>query len=697
VSDNLQVDAVGMIAVAKSRSESRRKLRARLLSGSFMMLLSSVFVGGVNLIYNFAIAHALGADKFGHASVVYTMLMLLSSITLSFQLVCSKFLARSESEPERIGIYHLLHRRSWIAGISIGGALALSNPLITGYLNLPSRSFVYLLAGATVFYIPLGVRRGYMQGTYDFRPLAFNFILEVVVKLTGALVLVSAGYGVEGVVGAMTASVAAAYLVAIPRHRHMSQLPETKLHAGMGEGVQAVTFFIGQVVINNLDIILVKHFFDPTAAGVYAAVALAGRVVYMLSWSVVNSMFPFSAGARSEEQGGRSVLSTALVMVAGIAALFILAVWLTPPALWQALLGHGFPAAANQFYSSLLVLYSVTTAVYSLAVVLMTYEISRKIGNVSWLQLAFSAAIVLGIYALHRSLEQVIFVQLVLMMGLLLTVSVPFLRSHGSESAEEVVPSGLTKLRPVPEQEVVAEFLRSEFYEPEFAAFRERYADLVEKPDLTNVRDNQIRKALLYRRRGRLWRELPPDTEWWEVELTPEEISRMRVFARNQWLRFGPPDFLLLTTADRVRDRILANSSDPFIEKLRSLSIEMAQDVVYSSIILITINQQTPITIIEGNHRMTAAALVAPETLHARFRFLCGFSPRMAECVWYQTNLATLWQYTRNTLTYYFKDRHRLTTEVLKAGSQVEQSSLPGEGLPDENGPHPQDGAGLGS
>src|SRR5690348_18331254 len=102
-------------------------LRLRVLSGSFIMLLSSVFVGGMNLVYNFVVAHKLGADKFGHASVVYTLLMLLSSVTLSFQLLCSKFVARSESGQERVSIYRLLHRWSWVCGISLGALLGVAS------------------------------------------------------------------------------------------------------------------------------------------------------------------------------------------------------------------------------------------------------------------------------------------------------------------------------------------------------------------------------------------------------------------------------------------------------------------------------------------------------------------------------------------------------------------------------------------
>ncbi|HEX3105295.1 MAG TPA: hypothetical protein VHQ22_12680 [Terriglobales bacterium] len=647
-----------------------RDLRRGVLSGSAIMLVSSVFVGVMNLVYNFAVAHKLGAGQFGHASAIYTVLMLLSSVTLSFQLLCSKFVARSDSESERIAIYNLLHRRSWLGGLGVGIVLLSGSSAISHYLNLPTPLLVRVLAVGTVFYVPLGTRRGFMQGTYDFIPLAVNFSLEAVVKLVGAVVLMSAGYSVEGVVGAISASLIVAYFVAIPRKHHLGKVRQTTLRAGMEEGVQAVIFFIGQVIINNLDIVLVKHFFDATQAGVYAAVALIGRVVYMLSWSVVSSMFPFSAGVRSSEKDGRTVLTTALLLASTLSGLFILAAWLMPAGLWQILLGAGFPHEGRHFYSSLLVLYALTTAIYALSVVLMTYEISRKIGNVSWLQLGFSAAIIVGIYIFHDTLRSVITVQLVLMLVLLLLVSLPFLRkSHisGSTLGEpewREADSGLRKIRRVDENVVIAEFLRGEFYQGEFTGYRKRFTEVVTRPDFSNARENILRKALLYRRRGRLWRELPHDTQWWEVELTPAEVQRMRVFPRNQWLRYGVPNFLLVETAERIRERIVSNSSDAFIDKLRSLSLEMKQESVFSSVILITIDDATPITIIEGNHRMTAASLGTPDEVHRRFRYLCGFSPHMAECCWYQTDVSTLWRYAKNTVSYYLKHRRQIAAEI---------------------------------
>src|SRR5262249_57363849 len=104
------------------------------------------------------------------------------------------------------------------------------------------------------------------------------------------------------------------------------------------------------------------------------------------------------------------------------------------------------------------------------------------------------------------------------------------------------------------------------------------------------------------------------------VELSFHDIERLRVFPRNQWLRYGSRGFWLLDVATRIRTRILTDSQDAFITKLRSLSIEVAENVQFSSVILIAIDEKSPMTIIEGNHRMTAAALVSPESVHQRFR-----------------------------------------------------------------------------
>jgi len=59
-----------------------------------------------------------------------------------------------------------------------------------------------------------------------------------------------------------------------------------------------------------------------------------------------------------------------------------------------------------------------------LSSVIITYEMSRKIANTSWLQLAFSGVMALGIYLMHNTLREVIVIQLVLMILLLFVLMI---------------------------------------------------------------------------------------------------------------------------------------------------------------------------------------------------------------------------------------------------------------------------------
>ena len=43
------------------------------------------------------------------------VLMLVSGVTLSFQVVCAKYIARTPSPEDRIKLFATLHQRSWLA------------------------------------------------------------------------------------------------------------------------------------------------------------------------------------------------------------------------------------------------------------------------------------------------------------------------------------------------------------------------------------------------------------------------------------------------------------------------------------------------------------------------------------------------------------------------------------------------------
>ena len=644
-----------------------KALRQKILGGSLTLLAGSGLVGITNFIYNLVTARLLGPTGFAHVTAVYTLLMLTSAITLSFQVVCAKYVASHDNDGDKATIFASLHLKSWLTGIGLGLLVFLFKGEIQSYLNLPNPLLISLLALGTAFYIPLGVRRGYIQGVHAFTALALNFMLEGLVRLGGAYLLIKLGLGVQGAVLSSVIAVIASYFLAQPSPG-LETLKRGDILIPSGEGVQAIVFFAGQVIINNFDIILVKHFFVSSEAGIYAAVSLVGRLVNMCAWSVVNTMFPVSAAARSSDREARPVLFMSLFMVLAILSVLVLGLWAIPNFLWRTLFGAHFQLGATGGLAALLILYAITTGIYSLSSVMITYEMSRKIANTSWVQLGFAAAFIIGICAFHQTLREVIFVQLILMVILFVVVALPLL---GREIAGDELESfsQISIMRPMTEHQVISEFLKSEFHHPEFEEYRDEFGRLVQNPDLHNERENALRRALLFLRRGAMWRELPEDTQWFKVELSAADLDRIRFFPRAQWRRAAEGSFYLTDMVESLRVKWQQDPEDEFFKKLQRLSDPVQSGLVHPTVLLIGIDSQSPLTILDGNHRMAAAMLAQPPAALDSFQFICGLSPAMTRCCWYRTNVNTVSRYVTNLLRHVFYDPESDIGRFLETGS----------------------------
>ena len=224
----------------------------------------------------------------------------------------------------------------------------------------------------------------------------------------------------------------------------------------------------------------------------------------------------------------------------------------------------------------------------------------------------------------------------------------------------------MKRLRRVTEAEVIAEFLKNEFYQEEFHEDREQFEHLVLGAQVEDEGANALRRALLFRRRGHMWRELPDDTQWWEVQIESDDLQRVRVFPRAQWRRVANGSFLLSDIVKRIRTKTFRGKTRDFISKVQALSYYLRTHEDNSAVLLIGVDDESPVTVLEGNHRLTAALLASPDVLQSRFRVFCGLSRRMPESCWYQTNVANLWRYARNRARNLFYDRDADIERLMK-------------------------------
>ncbi|MGZ4870668.1 MAG: hypothetical protein ACXVK3_02155 [Candidatus Angelobacter sp.] len=211
----------------------------------------------------------------------------------------------------------------------------------------------------------------------------------------------------------------------------------------------------------------------------------------------------------------------------------------------------------------------------------------------------------------------------------------------------------MRKLRRLTEAEVIAEFLRGEFFHKEYDADRDRFASLVQHPNLTDATENEIRRILLFRRRDTMWWELPDDRQWWEIDFEPEDVEQVSVFPRAHWRKIARGNFKALDVAARIR-QLKDTEPNEFVKKISDICANLPTDLPKGMIILLGIDEERPVTLLEGNHRFMASLLAGnPEHLR-NARMVAVFSPQMDKCCWYKTNLFTLTRCLRNRIQHHW-------------------------------------------
>ena len=235
----------------------------------------------------------------------------------------------------------------------------------------------------------------------------------------------------------------------------------------------------------------------------------------------------------------------------------------------------------------------------------------------------------------------------------------------------------MRKLRRLTEAEVIADFLRGEFFHKEYEADRAQFTAIVERPNLTNATENEIRRVLLFRRRDTMWWELPEDRQWWEIEFDPEDVELVSVFPRAHWRHIARGNFSALHVAERVR-QLKDGGSDEFLSKISAIGSRLSNDLIQDDlpqkdlpqgmIILLGLDECRPVTLLEGNHRFIAALLAGGPELLKNARMVAVFSPQMEKCCWYKTNFLTLARCLKNRIKHYW-DRDTDLARLLAAGT----------------------------
>lgn len=261
-----------------------------------LFMLSVLVVNAGNYVYNLILGRVLGPREFADAAVLITCLLILSFIAMTFQLVVAKYAALFENHIFNSFIV-IIFKITSIVGLILGVTIVLFSNQLQILFNT-STSGMFLIFGLAVpFYFWMSLNRGVFQGKKQFIPLSITYQTEMLSRLfiTFLLLLI---LNIQSSIAVSVGILLSMFFGMIPLKRFQISVKASAL-ISMERKREVLYFFIltafyefTQIIINNSDVLLVKHYFNSYDAGLYASLALIGRAVYFMTWMFVMLLLP---------------------------------------------------------------------------------------------------------------------------------------------------------------------------------------------------------------------------------------------------------------------------------------------------------------------------------------------------------------------------------------------------------------------
>ncbi len=409
---------VNGLAMRRMALPVQRALRNDFVRHSALVFGATMAANVLNYLFNFALSRRLGVEGFATLSSLVSFLMILSIPTSVLTLVVVKYSAvfHAAGDAGRVRrLSQVLLKWTGIAGIIALALGLLLRAEIASFLRIPNDIAIVLALGIIALGLMTPSVRGILQGEQDFLRYSISAVLEASIKVLLAIALVYAGFGVRGAmfgwivgtacalaytIGAVLRKHGSAAALPVPLSLDLRRLMQTT--AGVGLATGFLTF------ISFMDVLLVKHYFEPRQAGLYAAVNLSGKIVLFLAAFIPAVVLPKAVGKSTSGENPLPMLAQAgsvtLLLLGGALAIFAC----MPAEVLRFVAGGAFAAAAPFVFP-----YGCAMGMLAVLTLLVNYKIGLHQFDFLYMLGAVVLGEVLAIAFYHRTLWDVIHVLLI--------------------------------------------------------------------------------------------------------------------------------------------------------------------------------------------------------------------------------------------------------------------------------------------
>lgn len=387
------------------------------LQASQVFMLSALIVNIGNYLYNLALGRLLGPEAFADAAILITFLLILSFMAMTLQLSVAKFTGSFDGG-KKDAFLRFSRKWSLVIGVIVGICIFFLATNLQGWFNTESAGMFRIFGMGVPIYFLMSVNRGYFQGEQEFIKLSITYQGEMLSRLfiTLAFILILPFRSSELVsLGILISLIPGMLPFKKIKSKVLPAIEKTELDH-LKKFILVTAFYeLTQIIINNGDILLVKHFFDSYAAGLYSSMALIGRGVYFVAWMFVMLLLPEVVKRNKEGKDTQRIFFKYLGMISLLVTGVVFLNLIFPEFIIQVLFGNAYLEIAGALWK-----YALASSLFALANVFVYYYLSLDRYLPVIVSGIFGALQLAVIYFQHSSLEAVVEGQIYVMLGLLI-------------------------------------------------------------------------------------------------------------------------------------------------------------------------------------------------------------------------------------------------------------------------------------
>ena len=380
------------------KSFLKNNLKEGDLARSFLIMFSSTMVVNViNYIYNLLVGRLLGPSDYGVFVSLLSLTLIFAGIPGTIQTVITRYAAILKYENSQKTIYRYFIRAIQIfsvVGLFVFILFFVSTPYIKRFLNIDISAPVYVVGMLLGVSFIAPIARGTLQGIQDYKALSISMILDSFLRLVFGLSLIVLGLKVSGAIGSQVISAMIAFFISIYFILKLRSYDEGTYRIPRGS-IYKYTFLTLYTIscfllLTNLDVVLVKHFYDPHTAGIYSSAVTIGRIILYFPGAMAIVLFPKISELQTLSKKSVKILAKALIIVFALCVILNVIYFVAPGLLVRIMFGKaflesvpyiGFYGIAMTFYSllNLAVLFLLSLNFYSLIPVLTIMSLAELI------------------------------------------------------------------------------------------------------------------------------------------------------------------------------------------------------------------------------------------------------------------------------------------------------------------------------